>query len=682
MADDALWPLELFTKSRTLTGVYYYLHLTEGKLASDGTTLVLPQTAPTTPHSSTPLIAPRVAANASTAPANFVPMAPALSTNGAIAPMGALPPYTPALSYATVMTRPHTSNHDQDRCEYAPQYPNHTRRDYDPRNERTDQRYDAPRHGTRTGHPHRNGARFSDNRGMSDPERRDSERRVAESYQDRVRSITVGSRHSKPTPPAAPSSIYPSTPPTGFTPVEGPLIEAVPQCTEGYPLFPIPTMANSGPHLTITADATRTQKWVREELKRITKAIAAPPPKRTQREPLAIVLADVGPWRDGEITSHAQAANVLDWSDAGNVEAYAKVRHVEQWFALRPKEPRSEGVQLILTLQKVTFQRFHIATMGCVPPPKPRQRAQCPPSIDIDTDPDDDVVPTPVADTPPVNMDAPLANADAPPADADALMLEPAPDVPSYLGASAPINNDTMHGPALPLAHAIAALVATETADWEFGVRNEHSSFPTKDTQYAVPLTADVRASRTIELLGPAQDGEDATMDTDTPWNTYFRKSIKLFSVSGLYGHIRYNFGTEHLDFSQVAAWFCTHGLTADSTDVLAIEDFACSTRNHLELSNDPTKTTFEDWPWDTSTTLNDYLHQEITPWNMLYHAPLRNGLESEYPIYPYAAFSGRSPTPAPDETGPGTPSPTDSALMDWSIDHNGLPNISTLFPS
>ncbi|KAJ7255574.1 hypothetical protein C8J57DRAFT_1517869 [Mycena rebaudengoi] len=670
MADDALWPPELFTKSRTLAGVYYYRHLTKGKLASDGTTLVLPQTAPTTPHSSAPLIAPRVAANASTAPANFVPMAPAPSTNGAIAPAaviapaGALPPYTPTPSYAT----------------YAPQYPNHTRRDYDPCSERADQRYDAPRHGTRTGHPHRNGARFSDNRGM------------------RPRAQHHGGQPSRRTyAPAAPSSIYPSMPPTGFTPVEGPFIEAAPRCAEGYPLFPTPTTANSGPHLTIVADATRTQKWVREELKRITKAIAAPPPKRTQREPLAIVLADVGPWRDGEITSRAQAANVLDWSDAGNVEAYAKARHVEQWFALRPKEPRSEGVQLILTLQKVTFQRFHIATMGCVPPPKPRQRGQRLPSIDIDTDPDDDVVPTPVADVPPVNTDAPLANADAPPANADALMLEPAPDVPSYLGASAPINNDTTHGPALPLAHAIAALVATETADWEFGVRNEHGSFPTKDTQYAVPLTADVRASRTIELLGPARDGEDTTADTDTPWNTYFRKSIKLFSVSGLYSRIvrdggyrygthpmgqRYNFGTEHLDFSQVAAWFCTHGLAADSTDVLAIEDFARSAHNHLELSNDPTKTTFEDWPWDTSTTLNDYLHQEITPWNMLYHAPLRNGLESEYPIHPYAAFGGRSPTPAPDETGPGTPSPTDSALMDWSIDHNGLPNISMLFPS
>ncbi|KAF7368809.1 hypothetical protein MVEN_00206000 [Mycena venus] len=459
------------------------------------------------------------------------------------------------------------------------------------------------------------------------------------------------------------SAMSPS-PTTPFVPVPPPDVHSAAR-KDGHPVFPPTGIANAILHDVPNAvAAARADAWAEGDAKRVAAFLKRRrrPNAKAPREPLEADPTKLGVWLGVDIETRAHAVNLLLWSDAGCPEAWAAVLHIQQRWALRPQDARSEGIALVLSSQTQSHTRYFLATTGTVPLSSRAARAVRAMAANSDVEMPG---PTPHAEAEPMDT-TPIENA---PADDDLPVL-----VAAFLGFS-PQGDDTgVLNSRMSLEQAIAYWAAIPTPQWHKGMRNEQGAFPTE--RFDKPLIDDVRVVHTIHVFGPKTAVSRAQFTTI---------NMTMFSCAGMFARFvnegGYPFGMRapeacafemtHFQWSHGANWWVSHGIALNSIDEAMLESFGLSWRNHVLDNTCPHATTFLDYPNDPSCT-QSLSNSEIIPWENLQYPPLRPGTESTYPRKPAAEAVLTTPF-ASDmdfdfENNRGTPK---EERTDWSDPHD-----------
>ncbi|KAJ6449144.1 hypothetical protein C8R47DRAFT_1084806 [Mycena vitilis] len=213
-----------------------------------------------------------------------------------------------------------------------------------------------------------------------------------------------------------------------------------------------------------------------------------------------------------------------------------------------------------------------------------------------------------------------------------------------YLGLSPPDPNDAP--PARALSEFVdSALVpntrwtAGELAEryqhqdpsmWARGILNSSGHIATVLGDTA--RREDILAHHTNLALAP-----DQRRALSHQHHQFTHAALILFSVRGLFAHIvrvggypvgrapmgHYASLTDNITLFLTAAWYVSHGIAPDSSDVLALEEFARSRRNMLAGNSNVAN---EEWPtddMDAVATLG-FEAPRIPLWADVHHAPLR----------------------------------------------------------
>lgn len=421
---------------------------------------------------------------------------------------------------------------------------------------------------------------------------------------------------------------------------------------DGHPQFPFPDDVSSflGSDVDTDMGTASAERWEGKEDTRITRAKARGlKPRKPDEEKSELV----GPWAGLTFETTHHSRNLMDWVAAGCAVSYAMVLHLEQYWGLRPLERRSRGIGLLLKAQMPNRIAFFLATTGGPPPlsTKSTRKKRAP------------------------DMDAEMPAAPPIVVTTSAVMISDAATFggagiwsPAYLGLSPPGNDGGTINSRSSEHEATAYWEKIPTSHWHQGMRNVYGVYPTAVHDH--PMRDDVRVVLTLEVFGP-EDGPAR--------EEFTANSMSMFSCAGMFGKFvhnggypqiaqaaeRYNFSTDHMDWSRSASWWSTHGLLVGSDDVRAMESFAMSYRN--QATNDlPTNFMFVNYPNDV-TCVGSISDSEITPWNCIVHAELRPGLTSRYPRRP----AGHSPDHDDLMEGDEAVAPQDR--LDWSEGPVGL---------
>ncbi|KAJ7042843.1 hypothetical protein C8F04DRAFT_1175946 [Mycena alexandri] len=484
----------------------------------------------------------------------------------------------------------------------------------------------------------------------------------------------------------------PAGPTAPFVAIPPPDVTAALRNADGHPAFPH-LNAGDAPMEDVVGVVqgaqTRADTWHRTETTRIENW-----GRRLQRgdslprAPMAIDPARVGVWATLMITSVAQAQNLMRWSDAGCPYAWAMILFLQQDYGLRPLAYRSAGVGIILSSQAGSLERYTRATQGV--PPVSRRAARRAAGAIRALDPHTGVTntsyqyehtsliapsiaaaATPAAVVvPPDAVTAPIF-AEPSVAPEDDIMI----DVEyAFLGTSPAGDDAGDFNSRVSVEDADAYWVSVPTALWPKALRNIKGEFP--KLVYDLPFTDDSRVVFTMRIFGPT---------TGIALDQFTATSMTLFSCTGLFeqhctvggyhlmsrGPEHYNFVTTSLDWSQVASWWCTHGIVPGSPAVLALESFARSYRNQLEGHHDPENVEFVTYP-NQPSCVKTHPNGHITRWKRIEHGMLYGSLQSTYPRRPSELLPG-------DDEMDGRKTPTQERL-DWSLDTDPTQPTKPLF--
>ncbi|KAJ7776435.1 hypothetical protein B0H16DRAFT_1487503 [Mycena metata] len=454
------------------------------------------------------------------------------------------------------------------------------------------------------------------------------------------------SRQYNPVPAQVRVGTAPVTPATPFVATPPPDITVAKRDGNGHPVFPF-----AHPHDAPIEDVVgvvpgadeRANAWHRTETarieewgRRLTRGDELP------RTPRAIDPALVGVWMGTTIRTHAQAANLLRWSDSGCPQSWAMVQFVEQSYGLRPLAYRPVGVGLILSSQAGSRNRYMMATTGAPPQSKKAARRAAAAARTVNNASPSTPGPSVIVAT----LDA-RAQVDEVIVDTDTSYVEPARvaveqdvemgAISACLGRS-PAGDDTgALNSRTSVEEARDHWALLPTSGWPKAMRTEKGVYP--EAEYDTPLAIDACVALTMLVFGPEDKLSLAEFTHQTLWMFSCAGMFDEFCRVGGYhslsrGPEHYNFITTGLDWSLLASWWCTHGIAPSSPSVFAFESFARSHRNRVEGGSNPENDLFVNYPNDR-TCVRTLSSSEIVVWERLVHGPLCPSLHSGYPRHP-----------------------------------------------
>ncbi|KAJ7022538.1 hypothetical protein C8F04DRAFT_1272549 [Mycena alexandri] len=432
----------------------------------------------------------------------------------------------------------------------------------------------------------------------------------------------------------------PVSPAAPFVAIPPPDVNVAVRSPRGHPLFPYDNPADAPMEDVVgvvPGAQERANAWHRSETARIEEwGRKLGRGNELPRDPLPADPASVGAWMGALICSSAQAYNLMCWSDAGCTQAWAMVQFIQQSYALRPLAYRPVGVGLILSSQAVSLERYTRATMGSAHLSKRAARRAAAATRAISAS-GSQVVDTNVNNSG-FTISAPVVAEEAAPVVASATEEDiEMGAIAAYLGTSPAGDDAGDFNSRVSVEEADAYWSSMATSLWPKALRNAKGELPT--VMNDVPFTNDSRVLFTLRIFGPT---------TGISLAEFTAKSMSMFSCAGMFdefcvvsgypslsrGPEHYNFETTVLDWSLMASWWCTHGISPGSPAVLAFESYARSHRNQLEGHADPENDQFLTYP-NSPLCVKTIPGSHIIRWQRISHGELCASLRSSYPRRP-----------------------------------------------
>ncbi|KAJ7254263.1 hypothetical protein C8J57DRAFT_1518886 [Mycena rebaudengoi] len=396
----------------------------------------------------------------------------------------------------------------------------------------------------------------------------------------------------------------------------------------GHPMFPSATAQGDVSDYG-SDDGGLDANWLAEENFRIASAVAKIGPGAAYLTEAPLIPSSVYGWGNKAIVTKAEALNVLHWLSFGSAEAHEIVHHYLVAFGDHRQARRTEGQLVLLKRQGGANREYWLITTGRPSAPKSNtvSRAAHVPSTVAPAAPQDELMPEATAQRHAFVGTSTIGE--------DSTTL--------FIAEAVTPNARVQSGTHTSYADAVKMYDAMATREWPLGMRAANGAYPV--TERASPWPDDVVAWYTINALAPRRLRPGPSFER----SKFFELLMRILSVPGMFFRIaqlgelqfgrlpleHYPFGTANITWAHPVSWLLQHGIDRTGSDIAVLESYARARRNKRDghvLSNVVFTKGLGPFSVDDISKLAD---TEVTKWDALTHAPLREGVTSEYPCAP-----------------------------------------------